>query len=223
MYTQSAEVMEVFIKKCREVSATLVATTETIQKQEAADILDHSMPLFQQRNWLLAYYVFRHVLERDNLSLPPATDIAKTQSLQIPARMDIKKLGEKTLVVDGAHNEQKMQAFVSSFQAKFSGKKASLLFSLKQGKDYSVIIDIILPIISSIIVTTFETSQDLPVVSMDPEVLARYLREHGAPNVTVQPDHHTAYHELLNSDEDILIVTGSFYLIYQIRNEEYLA
>jgi dihydrofolate synthase/folylpolyglutamate synthase len=222
MYTQSADVMKVFTTKCTQVSATLTTTTEATQQHEVADMLDHNMPLYQQRNWLLAYFVFRHVLERDNLPLPTATDIATIQSLQVPARMDIKKMGDKTLVMDGAHNTQKMEAFVSSFQAKFPGTKASMVFSLKEGKDYSVIIDIILPIVSSIIVTTFETSQDLPVVSMDPEILASYFREHGTTNVTVQPDHHIAYGQLLNADEDILVITGSFYLIYQIRNEEHL-
>jgi dihydrofolate synthase/folylpolyglutamate synthase len=223
MYEQRNEVMEVFRTKCQEAPATLITTTEDIQRQHVSDLLDPSLPLYQQRNWLLAYFVFNQLQGRDDFVMPSHNAIAQTQSLRVPARMDIKKVGNKTLVMDGAHNEQKMRAFVESFQAKFPGKKASILFSLKEEKDYTVIIDVILPIVSRIIVSTFKTSQDLPVVSMDPHRLAAYCRERGIAHVTVLPDHHEAYEELLASSEDVLIITGSFYLLYQIRNEEHLA
>jgi dihydrofolate synthase/folylpolyglutamate synthase len=223
MYTQAPEIMKVVTAKCTETSALLTTTTEQDQKQECSDLLDETMPLYQQRNWMLAYFVFRHLQARGNFSMPAIHKITKTQHLQVPARMDIKQLSSgQTLVMDGAHNEQKMKAFVRSFQATFPGKKAALLLSLKQEKDYKMVVDVLLPITNEIIVSTFETSQELPVVSMDPKQLADYCRQQGVEKVTVQSDHHRAYQSLLSSNQDILVITGSFYLLYQIRAEEHL-
>jgi folylpolyglutamate synthase/dihydropteroate synthase len=60
------------------------------------------------------------------------------------------------------------------------------------------------------------------VVSMDPEILADYCRQKGIEQVTVQPDHHKAYELLLSSPLKLLVITGSFYLLYQVREREHL-
>lgn len=223
MYEQAPEIMEVMQTQCQSVQAKLITTTEHTEKQHAANILDLKLPLFQQRNWLLAYFVFRNIQQQDKFSAPPPDAIRKTQQLQVPARMDVRILNGKTLVMDGAHNDQKMKAFVLSFQAKFPGKKATILLSLKKDKDYEQVVDTLIPIASGIITTTFETSQELPVISMDPTVLAACCRQRGIEKVAVQADHHKAYKLLLQSSESIVVITGSFYLLYQIRSEEHLA
>jgi dihydrofolate synthase / folylpolyglutamate synthase len=222
IFEQSPEIMDVIKKQCDTVQADLHITTEAAQKQQFAQLLDTNLALYQQRNWLLAYFVFRGVQQRDGFASPPAAAVVKTQQLQVPARMDLRTLGDKTLVMDGAHNQQKMETFVRSFEAKFPGKKAAILLSLKNEKDYKAVVAALLPVAAEVIATTFKTSQELPVVSMDPQVLADYCRQQGLEKVTVLPNHHEAYAKLLQSEERILIITGSFYLLYQLRSEEHL-
>ncbi len=72
---------------------------------------------------------------------------------------------------------------------------------------------------SEIIVTTFKTSQDLPVLSTDPEEIANQLLKIGTKNVSVEKDNMKAYIKLLKSSSKHLIITGSFYLISQVRSK----
>ncbi|HUC87571.1 MAG TPA: Mur ligase family protein [Candidatus Binatia bacterium] len=221
MYEQSPDVMEVVKKQCQDVKATLIIMTEASAHKLWSEF-DPELAMYQRRNWLLAYFTFLGVQTRDHFSLPSTAKVTQTQHLQVPARMDIKKLGDKTLVMDGAHNQQKMETFVNSFQVKFPGKKAAILLSLKKDKDYKPVADALLPISSRVITTTFDTSQELPVVSMDSGILADYFSRSDVKNVITLPDHHEAYQALLKAEEDLLVITGSFYLLYQIRSQEHL-
>ncbi|MEI9913412.1 MAG: hypothetical protein WDN66_00105 [Candidatus Saccharibacteria bacterium] len=72
-------------------------------------------------------------------------------------------------------------------------------------------------IASEIIVTTFESSQDLPVTSCPPEDIYNELVAIGANSVSIEASNEQAYKKLLNSNPKELIITGSFYLIAQIR------
>jgi dihydrofolate synthase/folylpolyglutamate synthase len=136
--------------------------------------------------------------------------------------MDIRQIAGKTLVMDGAHNAQKMEAFVQSFQHLYPGVKPALLIGLKEGKEYQSLIPILAPLADRIIVTVFNTSQDLPAHSMDPEVLAEAFRAAGLDQVETFADQHQAYQALVTGPEDVCILTGSFYLLSQIRNKEQL-
>jgi len=96
------------------------------------------MPAYQQRNWLLAYRTYRFLQERDQLPQLSPKDLADSQDLQVPVRMERLKVGSKTIVMDGAHNAQKMEAFCSKLSQTLSRYPASHLISLKQGKDFQV-------------------------------------------------------------------------------------
>ena len=222
MYLQSPEVMRVVTDKCTSVIAELLTTTESDERAVDKDLLDLTLPVYQQRNWMLAYFVMRQVVKLDGLPTPLHQTIADTQHTKIPARMDIVKLKNKTLIMDGAHNEQKMAAFVSSFQALYPGRKCAVLLSLKQDKEHKGVISQLAQIASEIITTSFKTSQELPAVSMDADTLTADCKLAGLSNTVSIPDIHSAYLTLLRSEEDILVVTGSFYLIYQLRSLEKL-
>jgi folylpolyglutamate synthase/dihydropteroate synthase len=52
---------------------------------------------------------------------------------------------------------------------------------------------------------------------MDPEILSKEFKKAGKDNELIK-DPTKAYQALQNSSEEVLIVTGSFYLLSQIRN-----
>ena len=175
------------------------------------------MPEYQKRNFLLAFEVCNYISVRD--SLPSFSDgqLAKSVEVQIPGRMDRRIVGGKTIVMDGAHNEQKMTAFMNSFQKLYPNQKAAVLLSLKEGKEYQAVLPLLKPICSQLIVTTFKVAQDLPAVSMDPYKLAQEAKNIGFSEVLVNPDYRNGYEHLLAAPGDLVIITGSFYLLSCIR------
>ena len=120
------------------------------------------------------------------------------------------------LIMDGAHNAQKMSAFVASFQAKYPEQKATILLALKQGKEYTEVVDALKPITQLLIVTTFSVSQDVPISCLDPEAVAAYANSVEVETVIFK-DNKEAYQALHDTQAEIKIITGSFYLLGQMR------
>lgn len=213
-YEQSPAVMDVF--RARALDQHAILNVLSIYPEEGSAAF-YKLPDYQQHNWRLAKQAYDYLLQRD--SLPSLTEAQLTASMevQVPGRMDVRTVKGKTIVMDGAHNEQKMTAFVNSFKKLYPGQKAAILFSLKEGKEYQTVLPLLEPICNSLIVTTFSAIQDLPAKALDPKILATAAREYGITDVTVEPDQRRAYEKLLKKDEPIVIITGSFYLLSVLR------
>jgi folylpolyglutamate synthase/dihydropteroate synthase len=119
--------------------------------------------------------------------------------------------------MDGAHNAQKMMAFVDSFVEKYPDKKAVILLSLKVGKEYDDVLPLLSPISDELIITEFEGMQDTPLHSMDVDELAEKAKQY-IPDTVVIKNQNQAYERLLKSPHDLAVITGSFYLISQLRS-----
>ena len=220
IYRQPDEIMDVFASHSESIGAELnifeqdvLAANKTLPKEL------ESLPDFQKRNWLLAYETYMEIAEEGNLPDLNKDELASTMQVQVPGRMDQKLVQRKNIIMDGAHNEQKMQAFVASFSHKFPGKIVPVLLSLKEGKEFSAVLPLLKPITSKLIISTFDTSQDLPSVSIDPEELAVAAKRFGYDSVTVEPAQDKAYRLLLDEPGDVAIITGSFYLLGQLRSK----
>jgi dihydrofolate synthase/folylpolyglutamate synthase len=141
------------------------------------------------------------------------------QTISIPGRMQIIEHKGKELVIDGAHNGQKMEAFIKSLIRIYPGEKFTFLLSFKKGKDYEYILKYIIPYASDIIVTSFEnTNQGMgQLLSEKPEVIAKILEEMSYKTYTVVPHLSKALNLAVKSKHKI-IITGSLYLIGEIYN-----
>ncbi|MEK7594408.1 MAG: Mur ligase family protein [Patescibacteria group bacterium] len=216
-YRQADEILDVIKQSASDHKAQLQVVDEP-------DDIEHlaSMPDYQLHNWILAKHVFDYVATQDSLQPLTSEVLAKTQELQIPARMDIRLLNGKTIVMDGAHNVQKMTAFINSFKHLYPNTRPAIMIALKDDKEYEALTPILTALTDTIITTTFNTSQDLPIVSMDSAVLARAFSDKGATNVQSIPDQDQAVETLLSSPSEVCIITGSFYLLSQVRGKEQL-
>ncbi len=220
MYEQGKEVMDVVNDWLKNHHADLhLANQEDEESNYGLGSNFKDLPDFQKRNWLLAYFVYRFVASRDSLSALEDASLEASQRISIPARMDISETNGKRITLDGAHNYQKMAAFISSYKHKFPNSRPAVLLAFKSDKAYIEALPLIKDIASQIIVTTFKSSQDLPVVSCPPEDIASELSKIGVSNVSVEPDNKKAYDQLLKAESKDLVITGSFYLIAQIRNK----
>lgn len=223
MYQQSAEVNEVIERWAAQHHAELHITTQAAEHSRYGADFAAGLPDFQKRNWLLAYAAYRFLNARDNLSELSMEQQRSSQSVQVPGRMDIRLVGGKTIVMDGAHNEQKMSAFLASFKVRYPGVKPAVMVALKEGKEPASVAPLVASVADRVIVTKFQTSQDLPARSMSPETLAALLQEAGMRDVRVEPDLDRAYELLIGGPEDVCVITGSFYLLSQLRARESLA
>jgi dihydrofolate synthase/folylpolyglutamate synthase len=215
MYQQPEEVMKVVRNWAKKKQATInIVKEQATQNTKVAD--------YQQRNWLLAYNTYLYLEKRDKLKHLTRQALQKTREVIVPGRMDIRKLQGKTLVMDGAHNRQKMTAFITSFQRLHPGVKPAVLIGLKRTKDHEDIAPVLVPFASRIIITSFETTQDSKIRSTDPEIVGASLLEAGAGQVEIIPNQNEAVEALLNSPEEVCVVTGSFYLLGRIRNNKQL-
>lgn len=214
-YSQRREVMAVFEKWITTHHATLHIVDKTVP-EEARNLDFSSMPGYQKRNWLLAYNAFLYLSERDKLSHLTHQVLIKTTKITVPGRMDVRTLQGKTIVMDGAHNGQKMTAFIDSFQTLYPNVKPAVMVALKHNKDYQEVAALLSPLAARIIITTFDTTQDLPVQALDPRTLASAF----PPKLPIQiiADPEEALKALLQTPESIGIITGSFYLLSQVRN-----
>ena len=214
IYQQIPEVMAAVNKRLKEKNARLHIVEEGADDRKG-------IPAYQQRNWHLAYAAYGYLAKRDGLGPIAAGKLSKTRLTRVPARMDIVQASGKSLVMDGAHNAQKMAAFIESFQKLYPDTRPAVLIALKEGKEYQQLVPLLAPFAARIITTTFHTSQDLPAVSQDSGELAEAFRGAGATAEAI-PEQALAFRALLKTPEEVCVVTGSFYLLSQIRNNEKL-
>jgi len=127
-YIQELEVRQVIEATCEDKAADLHSLT-----MPALDDLPTTLPLFQRRNWYLAEQVSRFVLDRDHLSQPNKETWLRAADTHIPARMEITQSAGKTIVIDAAHNTQKMQTLVTSLKDRFPGQTMAVLLALVRG------------------------------------------------------------------------------------------
>jgi dihydrofolate synthase/folylpolyglutamate synthase len=213
VYSQQPQTTNQIKRRAKAKDAQLsTLNQDLLQKNSNYDF--SRLPDFQIRNWLLAEEICNFVAKRDSFEL---NKIFLPSDVIVPGRMETTILHDKSiLIMDGAHNRQKVGMFCESFKKIYPNKTAIIMLALKKGKEYKQVIDELEEISSEIVLTTFSASQDLPVKSQNPIMLADYCSSKSINNIIIE-DHADAMKYLLNSNEDIKVVIGSFYLLGQIR------
>lgn len=214
LYEQEEQVSKVV----REVCAGQQADLHEVQPSEVNDV-PNNLPLFQRRNWYLALKTFEFVSGRDGLKQLDESALAATTATYVPARMEIIKTGGQTLIMDGAHNAQKLTALVATVKHQFPKQSVAVLLSMVAGKGPKLASNLqpLKGLVDHVIITSFATQQDLYKVSVDPLKIAAACDQLGFKSFEVITDPITAYQVLLQRPESVHLVTGSFYLIGQIR------
>jgi len=140
----------------------------------------------------------------------------------IPGRMEVVR--KKPLVIlDGAHNPDKMKALVSGIKTIWPGRKVVLLLAIKEGKDAAGIVREILPICRKIYLTKYELYIDQGKIrSFETNKLRKIIRDFGfRGEINILKNTKKAITELLKSihEEDIILFSGSLYFIGGVRNQ----
>lgn len=214
MYEQDEEVMDVVREVCEAHSADL----HEIWPVKAGD-LPKNLPLFQRRNWYLAQNVYNFLVERDGLTEMDEAHLSASTSVQVPARMEVIEYKDKLIIMDGAHNAQKLQTLFKSIRAKYPKQDMAVLLSLKHTKGVrtQTSLDVLVKYATWLGFTSFTGEQDTPYRSVDTSKMAERCHMMGFEDWEIIDDPEEGLKELLERPEAILLVTGSFYLLNHIR------
>ena len=175
----------------------------------------------------------KHQVENSTLAIAAVAEFEKFDEKKIriglknafiPGRLEI--IQKNPLVVlDGAHNPDKMHALVSSVKAIWPDKKMTVILAIKEDKNAEEMIKIILPICKEIILTSFESLLDLgKVLSLDPVKLKETVKRlNFQGRIIIEEDSNKVIKTMKNyvRKEDIILVTGSLYLVGIIRKYLY--
>jgi len=215
-YRQSDEINRVIAERATAQHAKL-HSIESVPPLPELDFL----PLFQQRNFGLAQAAVDFALMRDD---QPRLTVAQLQiagHTPIPARMEIFHRAGKTIILDGAHNAQKLQVLVKSIQAQFPvpAQPVAVLVSFTASREEQLAdgLNELKKLSTCLIATAFRQTQDLPHTPIEPNVIEQEARELGFAQVESIENLEQAFAKLLQRPEPILLITGSFYLCSSIR------
>lgn len=177
------------------------------------------LPHFQQRNWELALAAYQFIAERDKLPQLPPDAIRATQAIVIPGRMEQVQIKGTTIIMDGAHNPQKMAALVDSFGGAYPNMQVPVVLALKDSKDIAGTIAPLVRIASTVLITTFPPVAGISTTAADPQAIAAELQAQGVVSYQIIPDPLECFYAavaIAHSNNSVLI-TGSFYLLAAIR------
>jgi dihydrofolate synthase/folylpolyglutamate synthase len=177
------------------------------------------LPVLQQHNWLLARSVLKYLQDHDHLTSLSQAQIDEVALQTPPGRWEIYRHNGKTIILDGAHNPQKLQALRDSLIAEHITSTA-LLANLVEAPEAKILqsLDILKLFTSHLIVTEFNAGQDLKSRrSLPAEAFASLARAAGIKSIDTEPNLKHALILLLARPETTLIITGSLYLISAVR------
>ena len=132
-----------------------------------------------------------------------------------------------TLVLDGAHNPTKMKEFLKSLKKLFPKEKKVFIIAFKFDKDIKGMIKQILEVADAVIITEFRAKTDVNIHASADALNLKSLILNLKSNIKVslEKDSKKALAKAFNlaaieqfSNGTIVIVTGSLYLVGEIRN-----
>ena len=206
MNSQPREVESVVKKAADEQKAILHIINKTKTYEE--------LPQFQQRNFGLAEEAVADVLRANKKTLTNK-QIKNALHVTIPCRFEVINLADKTVVLDGAHNYQKLSALYDSVAQMYPAENVTTLASMI-GKEEDVLKKSLSEIMgrsTETIFTTFKTEQDLPKSALDEREIASLV---DSP-IRYITNNRQALETALNSDSKVVVVTGSLYFVSVMR------
>ncbi len=171
----------------------------------------------QVTNATLALRALQYLAKRDGWVVSQADTRKSLSNIRMPGRFEIHHKNGKTVILDGAHNVQKLASLTETLANVYPGRKFTFVVALTDTKKSLDCLRHILPLAEHIIVTWFELDK-IPQLhyGIPPSKLASQLDNLGYKSYTVEENARKAYELAMRMGGDI-VVTGSFYLIASLE------
>ena len=190
------------------------------------DLREHQLQLqlcgeYQAVNCALALRAIETIADKDDWTIDWVILIGAINKLQIEGRFEQIDYNDQPLILDGAHNPQKISAFLGSLFKIYSDDKFNLILAFKDKKDVDAMLAEVIKYRDNwncVIITSFEVNQDMPIKSVEVDILESKIIELGITNYRIEPNIATAL-ELISTlePEVITVITGSLYLVGGVK------
>lgn len=217
MYEQSNEVMRAVKKATIENNASLTLL------QPAIDTTDlHNLPLFQRRNWRLAKAAVEIRLHLDAHSELSASALTRSLNVSIPGRFEVVSKDGVTIILDSAHNPQKMGALVNAIKHTYTNESIIYITSFGINKRQSVA-ELLRTMKSGarrLITTEFilDASEAHQAISADTiQAIAQQVGYPATESIKNPLQALNTAIKYAQANDAIIVITGSFYLVSNLR------
>ncbi|MDQ4045094.1 MAG: Mur ligase family protein, partial [Chloroflexota bacterium] len=169
---------------------------------------------FQARNAALAISIVR---EFHRVDLP--TDVIQRglDAARFPGRMEVVQRSPLVLL-DGAHNPEKVASLARGLSTLYPDRRRVLVFGALESKNYGEMFEVLAPLTDTLVATAPRVLAKPPTTAEDIAVLAP-----SGMTVYTEPEPLDAVQQALEvaGADDIVIVTGSLYLVGNVRERWY--
>ncbi len=185
-----------------------------------SEIIVKTPGLYQVANASLAITACLEFAKAHEIELSPEIIKKALSTTAFAGRFEIIR-DNPLLVLDGAHNPDKIKALVSAWQAAYPGRQAVVVFGLKKNKNADEMLELLEPIVAAMVVTQFSQATDMGLnLHFLAEELVKVAEEVLAVPVFLEVDSSVALEraEELASEMGVgALVTGSLYLVGEVR------
>lgn len=144
-------------------------------------------------------------LRHKGYKIPTAAVQKGIAAARIPDRFEIHQKRNNVIILDGAHNPEKIRAMVKTFQKVFPRRRASVILAVKKDKDLTRMLEQLFSITNTIITTEISaacySAEDIATRAVARGFKGRVLTEPNAKKAM-----------RLGKQGPLLLVTGSLYL-----------
>lgn len=146
------------------------------------------------------------------ITVPRDTIVSALGQVRWPARVEVVDTRPYT-IVDAGHNPASVLALRDTLRELLGGRRLVLLFGMLVTKDYRAVTALIAPLAHQVVTTRPDNPHALTADQLAAEV------RHHTPNVIAIDDRVQALDEAqrLTGPDDVLVVTGSFYMVGEVR------
>ncbi len=174
---------------------------------------------YQAENACVAIATAEYLAKRDSLNINSTIIKNGFTKLNIPARAEITDFNGTPIVIDSAHNPQKLQAFFAMIESLKLPVKPLIIFSSKQAKDWEASLPILISNADEIFVASFFNAQPghLQKYSADPKKITKAIKKLGgcAKSFNSPTEALTTALSTVKKDQPI-IITGSMYMLGEL-------
>ncbi len=197
---QSDEVNLVIQERCKQQNAKLV----WVEPQ----------PDYQDSNDEVAIAAVKVLAESDSWTFQQDLVAHAFKHIFIPGRFEKRALNNNLLILDGAHNSQKLSALVDHIR-KISEEEFTVILAIAKRADLHKCVELLEPITARVIATSIGTSQKhvLRDISTAKEILSLCESRNIECSVAELPSEALI---LASTFSEPVLATGSFYLLHEI-------
>ncbi len=157
-----------------------------------------------------------HVLKQYGLHITKQSILNGIQKTNWQGRMEIIQ-HNPIVILDGAHNVDGITMLSRSIKKYFKHKKITLLIGVLRDKEYQKMIDVILPIVDTVVLTEPMSNRKLNIEKLEKTTL--YYHKKVLKNTHTIEAYQTALS--VTAKKDVLLCCGSLYMIGEIKAAQY--